>query len=126
MDKHVYMCRTTASLSALIGNCSQIMKTWITGLFPKDFFKYVYIDTSMSANIFAKEKDNVFNKHGSPVLVIRPRFAFDEDTLFGRLPMWMNTNYFNFIQLEGNYQPVFGDTKNGIFIFSISLGVIFC
>lgn len=119
METDISMCRTTASLSAILGNCSQIMKAWFLQLFPKDFFKYVYIDTSMSATIFAKERDNVFNRYGSPTLVIRPKFEFDDNTLFGRLPMWMNTNYFNFARLEGNYQPVFGDTKNGIFIYSI-------
>ena len=119
MEKHVYMCRTTASLSAIIGNCSQVIKTWFIDIFPNDFFKYIYIDTSMSSTIFAKERDNVFNRYGSPTLVIRPRFDFDDNTLFGRLPMWMNTNYFNFRNLQGNYQPIFGDTTNGIFIYSI-------
>lgn len=119
MDKQVYMCRATTSLSSLIGNCSQVVKTWFTKLFPDDFFKLVHIDSSMSSNTFSKEKDNVFNKEGFPYLIIRPRFTFDDDTVFGRLPQWMNTNYYNFRNLEDNYMPVFLDRNNGIYVYSI-------
>lgn len=117
-NKEVYMCRANASLSGIIGNTSAYIKEWFLGIFPKDTFKKVHVDTSMSLNNFMADKDNVFNKDGYPILVIKPRVTFGEDTMYGRLPDWISTNYYVFKNIE-NYLPVFSDPANEIYLYTV-------
>lgn len=120
-NKKVFSCRSSSSLSSVIGNVSYIVKQFISGLFPPDYFSKVYIDTQLTSVYYEKEfrdGDGVF-KSTPPYLVIRPKFQISDDTYFGRLPDWMTTNYFIFKNLEDNYSPVFFDRQNEIYIYSV-------
>lgn len=117
-QKQIYSCRATTVLSGIIGNVSYIVRDFIEGLFPPGFIKHVFIDTSMSSLEIEKEKDGVF-KYDKPYLIIRPNVSLSDDHIFGRLPDWMTTNYYNFKNLQNNYTPVFADMKNGIYVYSV-------
>lgn len=110
------MCRASSGISSVIGNVSYIVRDFIVGLFPTNFFKKVHIDTSMSALEYDKSE---YFKTEKPILIIRPRFSLDDNTVFGRLPDWMSTNYFLFKQLQGNYSPVFVDLEKETYIYSV-------
>jgi hypothetical protein len=116
MAREIFMCRASSSLSGIIGNVAYIVRDFVEGLFPPSFFKHVYIDTSMMQLAF--EKEDVF-KYNKPMLIIRPKVSLSDDTIYGRLPDWMSTNYFVFKQLEGNYTPVFADLEKEIYIYSV-------
>jgi hypothetical protein len=115
-SSQIFMCRASSSFSSVIGNVSLIVRRFMEGLFPPSFFKYVYIDTSMTSLAF--ENEDVF-KHDKPILVIRPKVSLSDDTIFGRLPDWMSTNYFVFKNLRNNYTPVFVDFDKEIYIYSV-------
>lgn len=117
-QKQIYSCRATTVLSGIIGNVSYIVRDFIEGLFPPGFIKHVYIDTSMSSLEIEKETDGIF-KYDKPYLIIRPNVSLSDDHIFGRLPDWMTTNYYNFKNLRNNYTPVFADMKNGIYVYSV-------
>ena len=116
---NIYMCRASNSLSSTIGNTSMIVKEFKLSLFPEGLFKRVFIDTSMSTKEYIAEKDDVYNKQGFPYLVIKPRFTFGDDSIFGKMPDWICTNYFNFKHLDENYSPVFADYENGIYMYAV-------
>jgi len=110
----IFKCRTTTGTGNMIGNEALIIRNFIRSLFPKDFFKDEYIDTQM----IQKEMDNeIIFKKKKPCLVIRPKVSVDDDTVFGKLPDWINTNYYTYKRLNGNYMPVFKDDDNHIYMY---------
>lgn len=117
MAKEIQMCRASSSISSVIGNTSFIIRNFVTGLFPKGFFKHVHIDTRMT-QADQDDQEDVY-KREKPILVIRPRFSLDDNHVFGKLPDWMSTNYFLFKQLQDNYSPVFYDEKKQIYIYTV-------
>jgi hypothetical protein len=64
------------------------------------------------------EKEEFFKKE-KPILVIRPKVSLSDDTIYGRLPDWMSTNYFIYKDLGNNYTPVFADMEKEIFVYSV-------
>lgn len=108
-DTEIWSVRSTTVMGALIGNVAYIAKKFILEQFPEDTFKYVHIDTAISNITLQSEKDMI-HKFQKPYLIIRPQVNLNpEDNIFGRLPDWFSTNYYNFKQMRGNYSPVFAD-----------------
>ncbi len=116
--KNIYSCRASTSMSSLVGNASLVVKNYFLTIFPKNTFKKVFIDMGAASNEFMDSKSNTFAKEGFPMLSIRPTIQFNDDTVFGRLPDWMCTNYFTFTNPHGNYKPVFADQENRVYIFT--------
>lgn len=111
--KDIFQCRASNGMANIIGNATLVVRDFIKGLFPKDFFKDEFIDTSMVQT----EVKNITKKK-TPCLVIRPKFSLNEDdTFFGKLPDWINTNYFIYKNLKDNYLPVLKDDENQIYVY---------
>ena len=114
-DTHIFTCKTSTGIASVIGNVSFLVRDFFRKNFPKDFFKSVYIDTKMSQ--IDLEKIDVIKKN-IPILIIRPRFSLEDESQFQRLPDWVNTNYFIFKNLKGNYLPIFIDEEKEIYVYS--------
>ena len=115
MAKQISICRSSSSISNVVGNVTYIVRNFMIGLFPKNFFKSVYIDTAMSQ--LEMEKEDIFKKD-KPLLIIRPRVSLGENSIFQGLPDWMSTNHYMFTELQGNYKPVLADEENKVFVYT--------
>ena len=111
---HIFQCRTNTGMGNMIGNVTMVIRNFIKGLFPSDFFQDEFIDTQFAQN----EMEEMVTKKRKPCLVIRPKVVIDDDTLFQKLPDWCNTNYFVYKKLKGNYLPVLYDPDNQIYVYS--------
>lgn len=115
MGKKISVCRSSSSMSSIMGNVTYVIKNFMIGLFPKEFFKSVYVDTMLSQ--IELEREDIFKKE-KPLLIIRPKITLDENTVFGMLPDWISTNHYIYTDLVGNYKPVFYDDINKIFMYT--------
>lgn len=114
----ISMCRTTTGMGSIIGNATMIIRNFIKDLFPPNFFQDEFIDTQMIQTEFDKGNSENIVKKNKPCLVIRPKVYLDDDTLFGKLPDWTNSNFFIYKNLRRNYLPVLYDETNQIFMYS--------
>ena len=115
--KQIFQCRASSSLSNIVGNATLVVKEFIEGLFPPGFLKSIYIDTTMSSLQVQENQDDVY-KRERPFLVIRPKVNIDESHIFGRLPDWTYTTYFNYTDGKDTYVPVFADLDQGIYVYA--------
>jgi len=115
MSKTISMCRTNTGMGNIIGNVTLIVRDFIKRLFPNDFFKSEFVDTQLIQTEMTKEE--ILHKD-KPCLVIRPKVSLDDDSLFGKLPDWLNTNYFIYTHLDSSYLPVFRDDENQIYMYT--------
>ena len=116
-EKQIFQCRASSTLSNVVGNATLIVKEFMEGLFPPGYFKSVYIDTTMSSLQMQKNPDEVY-KRDKPFLVLRPRVTIDDSHIFGRLPDWTYTTYFNYTNGKDTYVPVFADEQDKIYVYA--------
>lgn len=115
--REIFFCRASSTLSNIVGNATVMVKEFIEGLFPEGYFKSVYIDTTMSSLQMQKNPDEVY-KREKPFLVLRPRVAIDDSHIFGRLPDWTYTTYYNYTDGKDRYLPVFADELERIYVYA--------
>ena len=103
-----------------IGNVTYIMTEYIRDLFPKNFFVYTHLSTTMPYREFQiteKQLRQTFMKKTKPILIIRPRSIIGDDDIFMTYSAWTtpmmdirNDKY------SSNYLRLFRDDKNDITI----------
>ena len=110
-----------ASLAHTYGNVATFVNTWLLELFPPNYFKTNYINSTIAYRDFATYNNNrkAFIKKQKPMLIMRPRIeldAFDElpinQTYFGRRMTDFNNNDID----TGNLQSFFMDRENNRYI----------
>jgi len=108
-------CRTSTSISSLLGSVTSYAVQYVKSKFPTDFFKATYINDSL-ASIHLVEGN--IKKLPKPTLVISPTYN-GEDGIMGQLPYWQSTKYFTFRNPKKKYNGVLYDDVNDIYIYSI-------
>ena len=101
-----------ASLAHTYGNVATFVNTWLLELFPPNYFKTNYINSTIAYRDFATYNNNrkAFIKKQKPMLIMRPRIeldAFDElpinQTYFGRrMTDFNNNDIYEFITAMSN------------------------
>lgn len=106
-----------ASLAHTYGNVTMVINDWLMSLFPKDYFKTNYINSTIAYRDFATFNNNrkAFIKKQKPMLLVRPRIEIDtEDELPLNQTYFANRIYdiMNEDIETGNLQNFFYDKKN--------------
>ena len=106
-----------ASMAHTYGNVTCIINQWLLSLFPKEYFKTNYINSTIAYRDFATFNNNrkQFIKKQKPMLLVRPRIEID---VLDELPL--NQTYFcnriydimNEDIDTGNLQNFFYDKEN--------------
>ena len=103
------------TMSSVIGNIALLIRDFFYKTFPKDFFRNYFIDTRMM--VLDMDKADIIKKN-CPILILRPRFVLGDESLFGRLPDWMNTRSFIYRNMGLNYLNVLKDELNRTYIYT--------
>ncbi len=106
-----------ASLAHTYGNVTMFINDWLLNLFPKDYFKTNYINSTIAYRDFATFNNNrkAFIKKQKPMLLVRPRIEIDvEDELPINQTYFANRIYdvMNEDIETGNLQNFFYDRDN--------------
>lgn len=110
----VYMCKTTGSMSNIIGGLTYILKDYLLQVLPNNLIKNTWIDgelTSTQANSY----DNY--KPDKPILGIKPRINLSHDLYDSMLPQWHRSDGFTF-RGQYNYTPILGNPKAGVYMYA--------
>lgn len=69
----------SASMAHTYGNVTSFMNNWLLSLFPKNYFKTNYINSTIAYRDFAQytQSKKEFIKKNKPMLLIRPRIEID-------------------------------------------------
>ncbi len=72
------------SLAHTYGNVTCFMTEWLKGLFPKNYFKTVYVSSTIAYRNFSRFNNTTkeFIKKSKPMLIIKPRIEIDNDEGF--------------------------------------------
>lgn len=108
----------SASMAHTYGNVTCFMNHWLLSLFPKDYFKTNYINSTIAYKDFADytHSKKEFMKKNKPMLLIKPRIEIDtldelpinQTYLANRIYDIMNDDIYT-----GNLQNFFWDKDNG-------------
>ena len=103
-----------------IGNVTYIMTEYIRDLFPKNFFVYTHLSTTMPYREFQiteKQLRQTFMKKTKPILIIRPRSIIGDNDIFMTYSAWtMPMMDIRNDKYSSNYLRLFRDDKNDITI----------
>lgn len=107
----------SSSMSHTLGNVTSFVNNYLIGLFPKNYFKTNYINSSIAYKDFATYNNNrkQFIKKNKPMLLIRPRFDISEQFELGINNTLFANRLFNSMNEDmstGNLQPFIHDPDN--------------
>lgn len=114
----MYIANGNPDIAHTMGNATYIMTEFIKDLFPRDFFRYVHIGTTIAYREFMQHENLLrpaMMKKVRPILVVRPKpIFFDDDIFMARTNLtWPIMSTENNPD-RSNYIKVFRDDKNDI------------
>ena len=115
-DSELSLCRSTTSISNIIGGLSSFMLNYFKMKFPEGTFKETYIADSLNSNLLRR---NSFPNQKRPFIGMEIEYT-GEEGFMGTLPMHHTPQYF--IANKGrkyHYRVIFEDLENDIRIYSI-------
>lgn len=114
---YIVNCRTSTSISSLIGNLTAVAVEYTKSKFPKGYIQDVHIAESMTALSMRDECKKVF-KRDYQTLFVQADYTLGEHVL-GQLPRWYKANEFIFKNKRKRYTPVLMDDENEIYVYTI-------
>lgn len=116
-EKNILVCRTTTSLSSVIGNVTMMMMKHIESKFPKDYFKSSYVSTTLGS-IQQYNKSGVY-KSQLPKLFMKPEYDLNDNTFFDLIPRWHRANEFLFKNLPRYYKPLLINDEDKFYLYIV-------
>lgn len=111
----ISVCSSSNSLSSIIGSVTSYITEFFKSKFPANFFKEIYISSTMAASAIQKE---YFDIKKRPYLFVQPTFDLSPGYM-GELPMlFTDTSWVFLKKLRENYNLIFEDDVTGIRIFN--------
>lgn len=108
----------SASMAHTYGNVTAFMNNWLMSLFPKNYFKTNYINSTIAYRDFATYNNNrqQFMRKQKPMLLIRPRIEIDTQDDLPINQTYLANRIYDVMNDDietGNLQNFFWDKDNG-------------
>lgn len=108
----------SASMAHTYGNVTTFINNWLMNLFPKNYFKTNYINSTIAYRDFATYNNNrnQFIKKQKPMLLIRPRIEIDTQDELPINQTYLANRIYDVMNDDietGNLQNFFWDKDNG-------------
>ena len=115
-DTELSLCKSTTSVSNVVGGLSSFIMNYIKLKFPKDMFQETYVANSMNANVLSR---NVFHTQKLPYIGMEVSYQA-EDGVMGTLPHNHNSQYYIAKQYRDKYyRLIFEDEDEKVRIYAI-------
>lgn len=115
-DAELSLCKSTTSVSNVVGGLSSFILNYIKMKFPKDMFKETYVANSMNANVLSR---NVFHIQNLPYIGMEVSYQA-EDGVMGQLPFNHTAQYYIANRYRDKYyRLIFEDEDEKVRIYSI-------
>lgn len=111
----ISVCSSTTSLSSIIGSVTAYMIEFFKSKFPEEFFKDVYVSTTMAANAI---KQDYFSVHKRPYLFVQPQYDLSPGIIQQMPRFFEDTSWIYLKNLRQNYNLIFEDSEVGIRVFN--------
>ena len=107
----------SASMAHTYGNVTTFINNWLLSLFPKNYFKTNYINSTIAYRDFATFNNNrkEFIKKQKPMMLIRPRIEIDTQDDLPINQTYLANRIYDVMNDDidtGNLQPFFYDKDN--------------
>jgi len=123
-DREMIFCQVSTALSSILGSVTGAAKEMMLSLFPKDYFREIFITTTLTSNQEKEHTDEVVVKR-LPMLSIAPGYIpGNDDTIMGGQPLWRR-GIKPFRDGEGNYAKIFNNTQDFITVWAIPYRIKF-
>lgn len=108
----------SASMAHTYGNVTSFMNNWLLSLFPKNYFKTNYINSTIAYRDFAQytKSTKEFIKKNKPMLIVRPRIEIDTQDELPINQTYLANRIYDIMNDDidtGNLQNFFIDKKRG-------------
>lgn len=115
-DSELSLCKSTTSVSNVVGGLASFMMNYIKMKFPKDMFKETYVANSMNANLLSR---NMFHIQKLPYIGMEVTYQA-EDGVMGTLPLNHNAQYYIAKRYRDKYyRLIFEDEDEKVRIYAI-------
>lgn len=115
MDNYILSCKTTNNISSIVGSVASFATNYIKYKFPPNFFKKIYINTSLNSLNMRNED---IQKYQTPSLYVG--IDYGDSDLYNGLNLRGNmANEFIFNNKRKYYNYVLHDPENKVDIFAI-------
>lgn len=87
MNESMKHISTMGSVAHTYGNLLATAQKWVLDVFPKNFFKTVHVQSQIAHEQIMRNTQNLtrqFVKKSKPIIIFRPRIAYDEDTFLAK------------------------------------------
>ena len=120
INNNIMSCFISTSISSVVGNLTTVARDYVIGKFPKNYFKDVYVTTTLASSELRETDDDVKKKR-LPILSIKPTYMpSSSDTLMESYPRWRRGGKsYMFRDTRSRYYPVFFDDINNLYIWAI-------